>query len=150
MTGAEVFLRGSKTSGAPRTVPLVGFMREFVAGALPAPKRVAAPTEDDAGPKKPRAVKLFAPWGNVRRDLAAACERARIAPVTPNDLRRTSATWLRAAGVEPSLIAVVLGHRDSRMVERVYGRIPTDALRAALEGRLGEKTEGPAVTRRAL
>ena len=159
----EVFLRGSKTYNAARTVPLVGFMRELVAKATERPssgphravtpgaeaRTQVSPSAEDA-PKKPRAVKLFAPWSSVRRDLAAACERAGIAPVTPNDLRRTCATWLRAAGVEPSLIAVVLGHRDSRMVERVYGRIPTDALRAALEGRLGEKTEGPAVTRRAL
>lgn len=119
VTEASVFLRGSKTHNAARTVPLVGFMRELVAASRPP----------------------FAPWSSVRRDLAAACARARIAPVTPNDLRRTCATWLRAAGVEPSLIAVVLGHRDSRMVERVYGRIPTDALRAALEGRLGEHSK---------
>lgn len=112
----EVTLRGTKTDAAERIVPLVGFMAELVVPAvchLP-----------------------FAPWASVRRDLAAACERAGIAAVTPNDLRRTTATWLRASGVAPHLIAVVLGHVDSRMVERVYGRIPTDALREALAARL--------------
>lgn len=32
------------------------------------------------------------------------------------------------AGVSPDLIAAVLGHADSRMVERVYGRMPVDVL----------------------
>lgn len=115
--GGSVHLRGSKTEGADRVVPLVGFMRELVARAA-----LALP---------------FEKWHAVRRDLAVACKRAGIAPVTPNDLRRTCATWLRGSGVPPSTIAVVLGHRDSRMVERVYGRLPVDALRRELVGHLG-------------
>lgn len=42
---------------------------------------------------------------------------------------------LRKAGVEPSLIAAVLGHADARMVERVYGRIEGAELGAAIEAR---------------
>jgi integrase len=56
---------------------------------------------------------LFRRWTNVRRDLNEACERAGIAPCSPNDLRRTCATWLRRtepnhletvprAGIEPA------------------------------------------------
>jgi hypothetical protein len=73
----------------------------------------------------------------VRRDLHAACERAKVPPVSPNDLRRTCATWLRAQRAPPHLIAPVLGHVDSRMVERVYGRLPTDHLAARLAQELG-------------
>ena len=75
---------------------------------------------------------------NVRRDLLDACERAGIDPVSPNDLRRTCATWLRAAGAPPDLIAPVMGHADSRMVKRVYGRLPTDALAARLASAIGQ------------
>jgi hypothetical protein len=48
----------------------------------------------------------------------------KIKPCSPNDLRRTCATWLRQDGAPPDLIAPVMGHVDTRMVERVYGRLP--------------------------
>jgi len=76
--------------------------------------------------------RLFTRWGNVRRDLIDACEDAGIAPCSPNDLRRTFGTWLHAAGVPPDLIAAQMGHADSRMVERVYGRLPGKQLRERL------------------
>ena len=41
---------------------------------------------------------LFLPWSNVRRDLIAACQRAGIEAVSPNDLRRTYSMWMKAAG----------------------------------------------------
>jgi len=56
-----------------------------------------------------------------------------------NDLRRTHATWLRNAGVEPHLIGADLGHTDGRMAERVYGRLkPTELGRL-----LSERTQVP-------
>jgi len=66
---------------------------------------------------------LFLDWQNVRRDLRAACAKLEIPRCSPNDLRRTCATWLRAAGTPPHLIAPLMGHADSRLVERVYGRL---------------------------
>jgi integrase len=72
--------------------------------------------------------RLFAPWTNIRRDLHQACERVRVAHddptfpnVSPNDLRRTFATWCIQAGMPTTRVAMLLGHRDARMVERVYG-----------------------------
>lgn len=56
---------------------------------------------------------------------------------SPNDLRRTCATWLRAAGVSPELIAPAMGHADTRMVERVYGRLPVEDLRRRLAEPMG-------------
>jgi integrase len=98
------------------------------------------------------------PWGNVRRDLHACCERVStcaacrrrgsvrrdpdcpscartpiVAPFSPNDLRRTLPTLLRAQGIDPQLLAPLLGHADSRMVERVYGRIAPEQLGHLLE-----------------
>ncbi len=80
---------------------------------------------------------LFARWSNVRRDLIVACEKAGIPPCSPNDLRRTFATWLRADGLAPDLIAPAMGHADSRMVERVYGRLSPQALGARMAAALG-------------
>jgi integrase len=72
---------------------------------------------------------MFAPWANVRRDLAAMCATLKIPKVSPNDLRRTHANWLRDAGVDLASIADVLGHVDSRMVEKVYGKLRPEQLR---------------------
>ncbi len=83
---------------------------------------------------------LFDPWVNVQRDIADACVRAGITRCSPNDLRRTHGTWLRNAGVEPQLIGAALGHKDSRMVERVYGRLEPAALLALLLERVGAGT----------
>ena len=65
----------------------------------------------------------------MRRDLHAACERAEIAPVSPNDLRRTFATWQAEAGVPEAVTASLMGHTSSAMIRRVYAKIGTDAKR---------------------
>src|SRR6266851_1717879 len=80
----------------------------------------------DALPEKQQ--RLFEPWLNIRRDLHTACARARIPHVSPNDLRRTFASWCWQGGMHPSRIALLLGHRDARMVERVYGVLDAGSL----------------------
>jgi integrase len=80
--------------------------------------------------------RLFSMWTNMRRDLHAACDKLGIARCSPNDLRRTYGTWLRAEGIEPQLIGAAMGHTDSRMVERVYGRLPSEALAKLLSQRV--------------
>ncbi len=72
------------------------------------------------------------------------CTRLAIEPVSPNDLRRTTAQWLVDAGVEPFLVAAVLGHKDTRMVERVYGKLRPETLKKALLARLGNVRALPA------
>ncbi len=114
----RVLLRGTKTDLAARTVPIVGGGHDLVAHA----QRHAEGADG----------MLFRPWGNARRDLSLACGHAGIPAVSPNDLRRTFGTWLRLHGVAPHFIGVAMGHADSRMVERVYGRMPEENLRAAL------------------
>ncbi len=76
---------------------------------------------------------VFQPWGNRLRDLKAACKRAGVAPVSPNDFRRTFASWLKEDGVDSAVVARLLGHASSAMVERVYGHLSDDALRAAVQ-----------------
>jgi integrase len=71
-------------------------------------------------------------WHNVRRDLAQACDRARIERVSPNDLRRTFASWLKQAECDSLAVAKLLGHTSSRMVELVYGHLDQRALEQAV------------------
>ena len=121
---ATVLVRGTKRSTRYRTVPVVSdAARSLLEYAL----RYAAGTDG----------LLFLPWASARRDLLAACKRAGIPRCSPNDLRRTCATWLRAAGVPPDLIAPVMGHADTRMVERVYGRLPIQTLASRIAAAMG-------------
>jgi integrase len=119
-----VLLRGTKRKTRFRTVPIVSpVQRSLIEYAM----RYAA----GQGPV------LFQPWANVRRDLAGACERAGIERASPNDLRRTFANWYVAAGVPLFPIAQAMGHKDTRMLERVYGRQSPDQLAVAFSRALG-------------
>jgi len=121
---SAVHLRGTKRTTRDRVVPIATQPQlELLRYAL-----THAEGEDPA---------LFLPWQNVRRDLREACKRAGIPPCSPNDLRRTFATWLRAAGAPTDLIAPVMGHADTRMVERVYGRLAPSDLRRRIVGLRG-------------
>ncbi len=103
----RVRIRGTKTAGAARTIPIPEPMRWLacLVGELP-----------------------FRPWSNARRDLALACKSAGVPTVTWNDLRRTYASLLVQAGVPPHLVAKLLGHTTTAMVDRVYGRQTADSL----------------------
>jgi integrase len=100
-----ILLPGTKTQGAHRTIP------------LPAPLRAALPE------RPARDEPVAGEWPKVVRDLGRACERAGIPRVSPNDLRRTYASWLKQQGEDSFVVAQLLGHTSSRMVELVYGRL---------------------------
>jgi hypothetical protein len=119
-----VLIQGTKRASRYRTVPLV--TREQVSLTRYALEH--AEGVDGA---------LFRPWGNIRHDIAAACERLKIPHCSPNDLRRTCSTWLRQRGAPLELISLVMGHVDTRMFERVYGRLPTSDLAKRLAASLG-------------
>jgi len=63
--------------------------------------------------------RLFLPRTKFGQTLKRACARAGIPRCTPNDLRRTYSTWLRADGVANELSAPTMGHKDTRMLDRV-------------------------------
>jgi hypothetical protein len=116
---STVFIDGTKRTSRRRTVPVVSAeQRTLLAYALEYAQGI-----DGA---------LFTAWANVSRDLKLACEAARTPRCSPNDLRRTCATWLHAAGATPDLIAPVMGHVDMPMVERVYSRLRVEDLRLRL------------------
>src|SRR5438067_13310879 len=74
--------------------------------------------------------------------LERACARAGIPRCTPNDLRRTYSTWLRADGVPNELSTPTMGHKDTRMLDRVYARLPLEMLRLRLLDALGRCSTG--------
>jgi integrase len=115
-----VRVRGTKTGYRDRTVPILPIFEDLI--------RYAAQHMP------------FRKWGNVRRDLTVACRRAHVPRVTPRDLRRTHGSILRQKGVEPHLIGKMLGHADSRMVERIYGQLPADSLGDLIRDRLGTES----------
>ena len=80
---------------------------------------------------------VFRVWRNARRDLLEACERAGIERCSPNDLRRTFASWQVEAGVPLYPIAQAMGHKDTRMLERVYGRQTPEQLAAVMARAMG-------------
>jgi len=150
-----VRLRGTKTASAARAVPIVGASHDLLAhtemhaegtdGLLFRPWGNCRRDIHDAGTRIQQrniAAHLQAiggDWDDLTKQEQRALEsRFAFAPVSPNDLRRTYATWLRQHGAEPHLIGVALGHRDSRMAERVYGRMPIESLSKALAERVGD------------
>lgn len=115
-----VHLRGTKRATRDRMVPIVyGWQRALLGLAL-------------SGESKGL---LFRPWtnSNMTRDLTKALRSIGAAPASSNDLRRTFGTWMRASGAPLELIAPAMGHADTRMVERVYGRLDVSQLGALLE-----------------
>lgn len=133
VTDNFVHLRGTKTKGSRRTVPIVKMTQGLLAYAL------TAVGENRDG-------RLFDAWSNPNRDIEVACTQAGILKASPNDLRRSLATWLRISGIDISVIAAVLGHTTSRMVERVYGRLSPEELKARMGGRLLDQQRGKGST----
>lgn len=86
----------------------------------------------DSVPPGKRAGRLVRPWGNVRRDMHAACDRAGVPRVSPNDLRRTFASWLVQSGVDLFTVSKLMGHGSTRMVEKVYGKLSRENMQAAI------------------
>lgn len=83
-------------------------------------------------PKASRRGLVVPHWGNVNRDLHAACVRAKVPKVSPNDLRRTFASWLVQNGAPTLTVAALMGHSTTRMIEKVYGKLTAANLDAAM------------------
>jgi integrase len=76
---------------------------------------------------------LFGPWGNLNRDLAAACARAGIAKLTPNDLRRGFGSWHRLAGVDVTNVSLMLRHTTDKLAQTTYAKVRGDEVRRLVE-----------------
>lgn len=110
---------GTKRTSRWRVVPITPRLLEALTAA--APRKLLGP--------------IVTRWRNVRRDLARAAELAKVPRVTPNDLRRTYASWLKNQGTDSAVVARLLGHTSTKMVDLVYGRLSEETLAEAV-GRL--------------
>lgn len=66
---------------------------------------------------------------SVRTAFETACTKAGLEGVSPHTLRHTAAVHLAEGGCPMSEISQYLGHRDSRLTERVYARFSPGYLR---------------------
>ena len=80
-----------------------------------------------------------------KRDFGPAVERSGLAPLSPHDLRHTAASFLIAEGANPWMLAEILGHRDTRMIDLVYGHLferDREALRQRMSRRARDGSNG--------
>jgi integrase len=68
---------------------------------------------------------------DVKTGLIRAGQRCGIEWVTAHVFRHSAATWMAEGGVPMAEIAQFLGHKDSRVTERVYARFSPTYLRGA-------------------
>ena len=129
-----------KTERAFRTVPVADLALEHLRSHV----------ESSIGWSDPRALLFTAPSGAVarpshwrRRQFASAVKAAGLAPLTPHDLRHTAASLFISAGANPWMLAEILGHSDTRMIDRVYGHL-FDRDREDLRQRLSAKARNAA------
>jgi integrase len=108
-------LRGTKTKASLRTVPVVSLVRHYM---------------DEAAPHLPF------DWAKMSQQLPLICERNELPRITPNDLRRTLATRLIEAGVDPYLVAKITGHVSLKMLREVYDRATPEKTLAAIEAQI--------------
>jgi integrase len=116
-----VRIRGTKTEKSAREIPVISITRELLEFAV----KNGGGTEGA----------MFVPWAtsNANQTLARACDRVKIPRVSPNDLRRTFASWLVQSGVATATVGHVMGHTTAAMVERTYGRQTVDTARELIE-----------------
>jgi len=103
-----VRIRGTKTEKSAGDVPITRLMAPMLAWALE-----RAPGKDP----------LFHPWLKLHRDVAAACARAGIAKLTPNDLRRAFGKWHAQAGVSIQVTSKLLRHATDRLAQTTYANL---------------------------
>jgi integrase len=115
----EIHVRGTKTPGSDRFVPLT----ELLARLLFAHALATAHPKLPSGP-------IFGKWTKACRDLKAACEKAAIPLANPTALRHTYGSWLVQQGVPISVVAKLMGNSVA-MVERVYGHLDRETFRRA-------------------
>jgi integrase len=128
----SIFVEESK-SGKPRHVFLTEEGRELFDGLT----RGSGP-EDFIFTNSAEGRRKYGPgpsqWrGNEQHPLMqAACREAGIEPVTFHELRHTYASMLVNRGCVLSVVAKLLGHTSTKMVERHYGHLAPGTVRAEL------------------
>lgn len=118
-------VRGTKTASSERWVPVLAQFAPLWA--------IVGDFWDKHG-RGPR-------WPRASKGIGEAAKRAGLPHTTPNDLRRTNASWLIQTGVDQGLVSRVLGHRDQTMVHRVYGQMSPKQLAASVQEQVDRGTK---------
>lgn len=114
----RALVRGSKTDGSFRTIPVTDFLRPYA-------ERMLELAEGETT--------LFLRWPNIHRDMRAACKRAGIPATTTNGIRRTFGMWHRLRGYSLDTISKLFGHTTAKLVRDVYADVDGDELAALVE-----------------
>ncbi len=117
-----VFLEGRKTAKSKGEIPVTVLTAPYLLWSLE-----NAPGRD----------LLFQPWGKLHRDVAAACVRAGIEKVTPNDLRRAFGTIHAEAGLTPKQVSELLRHATDKLAQTTYARLNADQIGQLINAKLG-------------
>lgn len=107
-----------------RHVPITALSESYV-------KRALADAEGGKGGA------MFSAWANIWRELGNYCDVLGFPHTTRNDLRRTFSTWLQQHGVPNEVNAKMMGHRNVRMVEEVYGQAKPEDIKMSVERAIG-------------
>lgn len=130
--GSKILVRDYKTKKAFRHVPV---------------NRITKPFADRAFKGSSGLLYEGMTATAIRHGLTNACKRLGLPNLTPNDLRRSVAHWLRAAGVPLDQVADIFGHASTQMIERIYGVRDSDELAAAVNRSLGHKVPKTSTTK---
>ena len=117
----ELKVRGTKTKSSDATIPILD--KCGMAGYL-----------KEAEPFLP------IDWEHMSKRLPDLCRRAEIPELTPNDLRRTAATRLIEAGVNPYIVIKITRYNSLAMLQKVYDRASVKATRELIDGKPPEET----------
>lgn len=123
LTEAGIRVRETKTKAGARVVPLTRVTRPFAERAFAG---VAAGAQVAPG------------ISSVRHAYARACRRLGLAPLSPNDIRRSVAHWHLEAGVPRDIVAAFMGHTSTKMLDLVYGKLDAGEIGAAMARVLDE------------
>jgi integrase len=73
------------------------------------------------------------PVKDIKKAFKKAARQAGLDDVSPHTLRHTAASWMVQRGVPFPRVARYLGHKDSRVTERVYAHHAPDYLKEAAD-----------------
>ncbi|MGD0674036.1 MAG: tyrosine-type recombinase/integrase, partial [Polyangiaceae bacterium] len=124
LTPEGIRVHDRKTKQATRTVPLTAVTEDFARYAF-----------QGVGPDAHVAGDL----GSLRHALRRACTRLKLAPLSPNDLRRSVAHWLLERGVPRDAAAAFMGHGSTKMLDLVYGKLDAKELGATIRRALNPR-----------
>jgi integrase len=105
-----IFLPGTKTEAAPRTIPMSERLREFLI-------RLKAQ-------KRPQPKNRIVPIKSARKCLQTACKKLALPQFTHHDFRHFFATTCIASGVDIPTVSRWLGHKDGgALAMKRYGHL---------------------------